>query len=118
MLKNNKAAGNDSIINEYIKSTAHIMLPIYTNLFNLIFDTGIIPEIVRVYLFTRLLRVISIHTRSKKCCRVTFSFKTVLQCNIFIQNVLNYLMTGSQSRRVDGLPGMGLASQKIDGSPG
>ena len=44
MLKNNKAAGNDSIINEYIKSTAHVILPIYTKLFNLIFDTGIIPE--------------------------------------------------------------------------
>ena len=34
-LKNNKAI--DSIVNEHIKSTAEIMLPVYTKLFNLIF---------------------------------------------------------------------------------
>ena len=44
-LKNNKSFGNDIILNEYIKSTADQMLPIYTHLFNLIFDTGIIPDI-------------------------------------------------------------------------
>ena len=43
-LKNNKAAGIDSIVNEHIKSTAEIMLPVYTKLFNLIFDSGVIPE--------------------------------------------------------------------------
>ena len=44
-LKNNKAFGNDINLNEYIKATANQLLPIYTNLFNLIFETGIIPEI-------------------------------------------------------------------------
>lgn len=44
-LKNNKSFGNDAILNEYIKSTANQMLPIYINLFNLIFDTGILPDI-------------------------------------------------------------------------
>ena len=44
-LKNNKSFGNDVILNEYIKSTANQMLPIYINLFNLIFDTGILPDI-------------------------------------------------------------------------
>ena len=29
-LKNNKACANDDIINEYIKSTSNIMLPLYT----------------------------------------------------------------------------------------
>ena len=43
-LKNNKACGNDDIINEYIKSTAHIMMPLYNSFFNLIFETGILPE--------------------------------------------------------------------------
>ena len=43
-LKNNKAAGFDLIVNEHIKSTAQIMLPVYTKLFNLIFDSGVIPE--------------------------------------------------------------------------
>lgn len=43
-LKNNKSPGLDCIVNEHIKSTIHIMLPVYVKLFNLIFDTGIIPE--------------------------------------------------------------------------
>lgn len=43
-LKNNKAAGFDSVINEHIKSTAHILLPVYTKLFNLILDSCVIPE--------------------------------------------------------------------------
>ena len=43
-LKNNKSPGLDCILNEHIKSTIHIMLPVYVKLFNLIFDTGIIPE--------------------------------------------------------------------------
>ena len=44
LLKNNKACANDDIINEYIKSTSHIMLPLYTSFFNLIFETGIMPD--------------------------------------------------------------------------
>ena len=44
LLKNNKACANDDIINEYIKSTAHIMLPLYTSFFNLILETGTLPE--------------------------------------------------------------------------
>ena len=44
LLKNNKACANDEIINEYIKSTSHIMLPLYTSFFNLIFETGTLPE--------------------------------------------------------------------------
>ena len=43
-LKNNKSPGLDCILNEHIKSMIHIMLPVYVKLFNLIFDTGIIPE--------------------------------------------------------------------------
>ena len=43
-LKNNKAAGIDVVLNEHIKATIHIMLPIYVKLFNIIFDTGFVPE--------------------------------------------------------------------------
>jgi hypothetical protein len=43
-LKNNKAAGSDKIINEYIKSTAHILLPFYVRLFNILLDHGVYPE--------------------------------------------------------------------------
>ena len=44
-LKNNKANGYDKIVNEHIKSTFPLMKKIYVKLFNLIFDTGIIPEL-------------------------------------------------------------------------
>ena len=43
-LHNNKSPGHDNIKNEHIKSTSNIMLPIYCKLFNIIFDTGIIPD--------------------------------------------------------------------------
>ena len=43
-LKNNKACSNDGIINEYIKATAHAMMPLYVAFFNLIFDTGVLPD--------------------------------------------------------------------------
>ena len=36
--------GKDEILNEHIKYTLQQMLPIYTNLFNIILQTGIIPE--------------------------------------------------------------------------
>ena len=43
-LKNNKSHGSDNILNEHIKSTIHIMAPIYTKLFNIIFDSGLVPD--------------------------------------------------------------------------
>jgi hypothetical protein len=33
-LKTEKACGDDNIISEYIKSSAHLMIPIYVKLFN------------------------------------------------------------------------------------
>lgn len=43
-LKNGKAPGpSDNILNEYIKSTKDIFLPVYTRLFNCVLDTGYIP---------------------------------------------------------------------------
>ena len=44
-LKNCKAPGYDCIINEYIKYTLHVCMPIYLKLFNRILDLGIVPEI-------------------------------------------------------------------------
>ena len=43
MLKNNKASGIDKI-NKYIKQTELLFLNLYTKVFNIIFDTGILPE--------------------------------------------------------------------------
>ena len=49
-LKNNKSHGIDSILNEHLKHTSHLLLPMSCNLLNLIFDTGIIPEVWTVCL--------------------------------------------------------------------
>ena len=40
-LKKSKAAGYDSIVNEYIKYTKETFLPVYEILFNIILDTGV-----------------------------------------------------------------------------
>ena len=44
ILKNEKACGEDGIINEYIKCTIHRFINIYEKLFNIIFDKGIVPN--------------------------------------------------------------------------
>lgn len=43
-LKSNKSPGLDNILNERLKSTINLMCPLYVKLFNLILDTGIVPE--------------------------------------------------------------------------
>ena len=43
-LNNGKAPGCDHILNEYIKSTSYIFLPLYETFFNVILDTGYFPE--------------------------------------------------------------------------
>ena len=43
-LKCNKSSGLDNVKNEHINNTCNAMLPLYCKLFNIIFDTGIIPE--------------------------------------------------------------------------
>ena len=43
-LKNDKVYGDDLIIVEYIKSTVDKFIELYIKLFNLIFETGIIPD--------------------------------------------------------------------------
>ena len=44
-LKNNKSSGIDLVMNEHIKSTFHIMGPVYEKLFNIILDSGVLPEV-------------------------------------------------------------------------
>ena len=44
-VQNGKAVSElDHISNEYLKSTQNIMLPLYARLFNIILDTGVLPE--------------------------------------------------------------------------
>jgi hypothetical protein len=43
-LKNNKACSTDMIINEFLKHSRNKLLPVFVKLFNIIFDSGIIPD--------------------------------------------------------------------------
>ena len=43
-LKNNKACGDDRVINEYIRSTIGLLLPVFKCLFNYVLETGNIPQ--------------------------------------------------------------------------
>ena len=43
-LKNEKSSAEDQIINEYLKHSFNTISDIYVKLFNVIFDSGIIPE--------------------------------------------------------------------------
>ena len=43
-LKNNKASGEDLIINEYLKHSAPKMIQLYVKIFNAVFDSGKLPE--------------------------------------------------------------------------
>jgi hypothetical protein len=43
-LKNNKSSGDDYILNEYIKHSFESISDVYVKLFNIIFDSGLIPE--------------------------------------------------------------------------
>ena len=44
-LKNNKSAGIDFIRNEFLKKSSHVHIAFYCRLFNLILDTGFIPDV-------------------------------------------------------------------------
>jgi hypothetical protein len=43
-MRTEKACGDDNIINEYIQSSAHLLIPIYVKLLNSIFDSGKVPD--------------------------------------------------------------------------
>jgi hypothetical protein len=43
-LNNNKACSTDMIINEFLKHSCNKLLPVFFKLFNIIFDSGIIPD--------------------------------------------------------------------------
>ena len=42
-LNNNKAAGNDDILNEFLKNCPEKMIKLITKLFNIVLDSGYIP---------------------------------------------------------------------------
>ena len=43
-IKNGKSPGFDSILNEHISSTLSIFMPVYLKFFNIIYESGFVPE--------------------------------------------------------------------------
>ena len=43
-LKNNKACGGDMILNEFLKHSAFKLMPVFVKIFNIVFESGIIPD--------------------------------------------------------------------------
>ena len=43
-LKNNKACSSDMVLNEYLKHTAPTLMPVFVKIFNIVFDSGIVPD--------------------------------------------------------------------------
>jgi hypothetical protein len=43
-LKNNKACGGDMILNEFLKHAADKLMPVFVKIFNIIFESGIVPD--------------------------------------------------------------------------
>jgi hypothetical protein len=44
-MKCNKACAENQIVNEYIKHSASKLVNVYVQFFNIVFDTGILPDI-------------------------------------------------------------------------
>ena len=45
LLKNNESCGTDFILNEFLKNSCQKRLPIFVKLFNIVFESGIIPDL-------------------------------------------------------------------------
>jgi hypothetical protein len=43
-LKNNKACGNDLILNEFLKNASGKLMPVFVEVFNIVFHRGIVPN--------------------------------------------------------------------------
>ena len=43
-LKNNKACGNDLILNEFLKNASGKLMPVFVKVFNIVFHRGIVPN--------------------------------------------------------------------------
>ena len=73
-LKSHKAPGLDNILNEYIKISADILMPIYLKIFNLIFSTGLFPDTWSQGL------IIPIHKKGDKMNPDNYRGITLLSC--------------------------------------
>ena len=69
-LKNNKACGEDYVVNEYIKSTSDLFLPTYEKIFNAIFNSGVMSYIWLVGNINQYTKIKAIHLIQKTPARL------------------------------------------------
>jgi hypothetical protein len=76
-LKNNKAPGSDKLINEFIKNSPPFLVSIYTKLFNVVLDTGIIPETWTTGIIIPVYKNKGCNTRFNTLVHIKYYFKTL-----------------------------------------
>ena len=99
-LRNNKIFGMDYIINEYIKTSITMLLPIYVQLFNIILETGIIPQ----RWLEGLIKPLYKKKGSKKDCN-NYRGITILSCfsKLFTAVLNDRLQVYLESNKIIGL---------------
>ena len=87
-LKNNKSSGDDYILNEYIKHLFESISDVYVKLFNIIFDSGSIPE---QWLYGNIIPVYK--NKGDKHDPKNFRSITILSCiGKLFTSILNFIL--------------------------
>ena len=88
-LKSGKSAGFGGILNEYIKCTQNILMPLYSKLLNIIFETGTLPD---TWLEGRIRPILK--NKADKSKPVNYRPITVLSClSKLFTSILNNRLT-------------------------
>ncbi|MEW8547673.1 MAG: reverse transcriptase family protein, partial [Candidatus Thiodiazotropha sp.] len=74
-LKSNKSGGIDQILNEYIINSQDLLLPVFHKLFNIIFDSAIIPDV-----WTQGMIIPLYKNKGAKCNPANYRPITLLSC--------------------------------------
>jgi hypothetical protein len=77
-LKNGKAPGYDCVINEYIKSTISLCMPLYLKLLRKIIDTGIMYRVQLVRVEFELTTLVVIGTDCTGSCKSNYQTITTM----------------------------------------
>ena len=77
-LKNGKAPGYDCVINEYIKSTISLCMPLYLKLLRKIIDTGIMYRVQLVLVEFELTTLVVIGTDCTGSCKSNYQTITTM----------------------------------------
>ena len=97
-LKSSKSAGFDGILNEYIKCTQNVLMPLYSKLFNIIFETGILPD---TWLEGRIRPIFK--NKGDKSKPENYCPITILSC---LSKLLTYILNNRLTQFLDSFDGL------------